>query len=155
VALSAGLAAFLLPLVVAATPFGPPRDQVLFGRIASLRPAAGHVYVMRFDPGLWLSGRTATDYARERYGSPDVPNDHLVYDPDHRLFTYVVPADARATVVTNNGSGITSTRVTVAQLARIVAGKHVVGVKPFEAKNPFWITVEVDRAVALDQQYTP
>jgi len=151
VAVSAGAAAFLLALT--GTPFGPPRDQVLFGRIASLKPA-GHEYVLRFDPALWLSGRTATDYARQKYGSPDVPNDHLVFDPDHQLFTFDVPSGARVTVVTNHG-GITSTRVTVAQLARIVAGKPVPGVKPFEPKNPFWITIDLDRAIALDQQYTP
>src|SRR5438552_5099764 len=101
VAHSARMLAFLLALAAAApaaasTPFTPPGDQLLFGRIASLKPA-GHEYVMRFDPALWLSGRTATDFARERYGSPDVPNDHLVYDHDHQLFTFVVPTRARVT----------------------------------------------------------
>ena len=109
---------------------------------------------MRFDPALLLTGRTASDYALATTGSRDVPNDNLIFDPEHTLLTYLVPAGARVTVVTNR-QGITATRVSVAQLARIVAGKAVAGVKPFEPKNPFWMQVRGDTVVALDQQYTP
>jgi hypothetical protein len=139
--------AFLLAL--ATPPFGPPRDATLFGHIGSLKPSAG-AYVMRFDPAILLSGKTASDYALATTGSRDVPNDNLIFDPEHTLLTYHVPATVRVTVVVNR-EGIRSERVSVATLRRVLAGK----VKTFEPKNPFWIVVRGDTVVSLDQQYSP
>jgi hypothetical protein len=137
----------LLAVALAAVPLGPPRDQLLFGTIVSLKPS-GKLYVMKLDPSLWLTGRTASDYARQKFGSPDVPNDHITYDPDHQTFTYLVPRTANVTIV---GYGVKPESVTVAELAKVVAGTR----KAFEPKSPFWITVRSDRAVELNQQYVP
>jgi hypothetical protein len=134
----------------AAPPFGPPTSTlVLFGHIASLKPA-GHRYMMRFDPVLWLSGKTASDYAIARTGSPDVPNDHIVFDPEHSLLTYYVRAKAKVTVV-GNRAGIMAQRITVPQLVQVLNGR----LKTFEPNNPFWIVVSSDTVIELDQQYTP
>ena len=141
--------ALTLLLAAAGPPFGPPSAPTLFGHIASLRPAGG-AYVMRFDPALLLTGRTASDYALATTGSRDVPNDNLVFDPEHTLLTYRVAANARVTVVVNR-NGIASQRVSVATLRQVLAGK----VKTFEPKNPFWVVVHGDTAVELDQQYSP
>ena len=112
VADSARTLAFLLALAAAAPaagarspflpspPYGGPKEIVLFGHIASLKPS-GQRWLLRFDPEVMLTGRTASDYAFEKTGSHDVPNDHMFLDPDHQLLTFVVPASARATVMTN------------------------------------------------------
>jgi len=138
-----------IPVAAAAgPPFGPPREPVLFGHIASLKRSGGG-YVMRFDPAILLSGTTATNYAFATTGSRDVPNDNLIFDPDHTLLDYRVPASAHVTVVVNR-NGIRAVRVSVATLARVLAGT----VKTFEPKNPFWIVVRGDTVLELDQQYT-
>ncbi len=43
-------------------------------------------------------------------------------DEGHRLLTYLVPRDARVTVLTNDGTGIMSTPITVSELAELVDG---------------------------------
>jgi hypothetical protein len=160
VAHSARTLAFLLVLAAAAPaalagtgPLAPPRDQLFYGHIASLKPS-GTRYLMRFDPAVWLTGKAASDYAFERFGSRDVPNDYIIFDPDHQLFSYFVRANAKVTVITNR-SGITGSPLSVAALARIVAGKRVPGVVPFEPKAGFWIVLRGDAVVWLRQQYQP
>jgi hypothetical protein len=151
--------AFLLALApasgafAATGPLNPPRDQLFYGHIASLKPS-GKRFVMRFDPAVWLTGKAASDYAFERFGSRDVPNDYIIFDPDHQLFSYFVRANAKVTVITNR-SGITGSPVSVAALARIVAGKPVRGVVPMEPKAGFWVVLRGDAVVSLQQQYQP
>jgi hypothetical protein len=142
----------------AKTGLGPPRVWTEFGHIAALTPAGNH-YVMRFDPAWFLSGATANKAAAEdgavEPGQP-VPNDNYRIDESHRLYTYIVPSSVNVTVVTNRGNParLGSTRVTAAELARIVNGKG--RVKLFEPLDSgVWITVSGDRAVAIDQQYQP
>ncbi|MGH3428729.1 MAG: hypothetical protein ACRDQZ_14370, partial [Mycobacteriales bacterium] len=80
-----------------------------------------------------------------------VPNDNYVLDEGHRVLTYIVPATAHVTVLTNPGQ-ITSTPVTVSQLADIVNGHS--DLKLFEPiETGVWITVSVDSVRSLDQQY--
>jgi hypothetical protein len=159
--------AFLLALAAAAPaagarspylptpPYGGPRQIVLFGHIASLKPS-GQRWVLRFDPELMLSGRTASDYAFEKTGSHDVPNDHVLLDPDHTLLTFLVPAYAHATVMTNRGTqGIRATRVSLASLAQLAAGHPPKSLHAFEPRSPFWIVVRTDTVLSLDQQYLP
>jgi hypothetical protein len=165
VAHSARTLAFLLALAAAAPaagarspflpspPYGPPKEIVLFGHIASLKPS-GARWVMRFDPAILLTGKTASAYALEKTGSSDVPNDHVTVDPDHQLLTFLVPTTARATVMTNNRN-IKATRVSIALLAQVVSGHAPKSLGLFEPKAAFWIVVRTDTVVELDQQYQP
>jgi hypothetical protein len=149
-----------VPPVSAFLPRGAfgPRQLVFFGLVKSVTPT-GRRYVMRVDPALVLTGVTATTAAVEdkllRPGEP-VANDYYIRDETHRLLSYRVPANAHVTVLTNPGTGPRSTTVTVSELAQIVRGKN-------PAKRPglwgpasgFWIRIEADRALAIDQAYRP
>ena len=162
---SARILAFLLALATAAPaaaarspflpspPYGGPKEIVLFGHIASLKQS-GRRWLLRFDPEVMLTGRTASDYAFEKTGSHDVPNDHMFLDPDHQLLTFVVPASARATVMTNT-KNIRATPVSIALLAQVVAGHPPKRLALFEPQAAFWIVVKTDTVVELDQQYQP
>jgi len=167
-ALSARAGAFLLLLALAgpaaaarspflpSPPYGGPREIVLFGHLSSLKPSGSRRYTLRFDPAIQLTGKTASAYALAKTGSPDVPNDHITVDPDHQLLTFVVPASARATVITNKHNvGIKATPVSIATLARAVAGHAPRALGLFEPPAPFWIVVRTDTVVELDQQYVP
>lgn len=138
--------------------FGPPRELVQYGHIASLRPRAGR-YELRFDPAFWLGGATANEAAVEdgaiRRGDA-VPNDYYIREEGHRLLTYRVPLTARVTVLTNPG-GIRSTRIPVSELAQIVRGKNPKRRPLFDRANGlgYWITVATDTVRSLDQQYQP
>jgi hypothetical protein len=134
---------------------GPPGKIVQFGYIKSLK-RKGSGFEMRFDPAWLLSGVTANTAAAEdgavEPGEP-VPNDHYIVDEGHRLLTYKVPANARATVL---AKGPTGTPVTVSQLAQIVNGKNPLPRPLFEPiTTGFWILVDIDTVRALDQQYRP
>lgn len=128
----------------------------IFGHISSLTQK-GDQYEMRFDPAWFTSGVTANTAAAEdgvvEPGEP-VPNDNYEIDEGDRLLTYLVPQDAPVTVLTNDGTGIMSTPITVSGLAQLLNGE-----KPVELFEPldtgFWIRVHVDTVCALDQQYRP
>jgi len=137
--------------VGAKTGVGPPSPQVWFGTIRSLtRKDSG--YVLRLDPQWFLGGVTANAAAAEdgTIGAGDVvPNDYYRVDEGHRLLTFRVPADARATVL---AKGVRGSPVTVAQLARLARDDRGL----FEPlATGFWIQVDVDTVRALDQQYVP
>ena len=131
-------------------------DNKIFGRITSLT-RTGEQYEMRFDPSLLTTGVTANTAAAEdgnvEPGEP-VPNDSYEIDESDRALTYYVPADAAVTVLTNDGGGIMSTPVTVAELAELLDGG-----KPVELFEPLstgvWMRYHVDTACTLDQQYKP
>jgi hypothetical protein len=134
---------------------GPPADQVQFGYIESLK-RSGPQYRLRFDPAWSLSGVTANVAAAEDgvipAGQP-VPNDNYVVNESHRLFTYVVPTSARVTVLE---TGVAASRITVAQLAGLVAGKNPFPRPLFEGLDTgFWIRAHIDTVRSLDQQYHP
>ena len=131
---------------------GAPIETVLFGHIKSLT-RKGSGYVLRFDPALFLTGETANIAAAEDgavYPGQPVPNDNYVVDEGHRLFTYLVPANAKVTVLTKSPE---STPITVAVLAQIVAGDH----KPLweSIETGFWLRAHIDTVRSLDQQYHP
>jgi hypothetical protein len=139
----------------AKTGVGPPGQMVQFGNIKSLKPK-GSGYEMRFDPEWFLTGLTANTAAAEdgavAPGEP-VPNDNYRVDEGHRLLTYLVPANARVTVLTT-GSNLSGTPITVAQLAQIVAGKKPVSL--FEPiSTGFWIQIDIDTVRSIKQQYVP
>ena len=138
-------------------PFAAPRQIVFFGRVKSLT-RSGSRFVMRVDPGVVLTGVTANRAAVEdKVIAPGevVPNDGYVRDEGHRLLSYLVPRTAHVTVITNPGTGPRATPISVAELAQIVKGRNPNKRPLFEPKNGFWIRVAGDRALALDQQYSP
>jgi hypothetical protein len=135
--------------------FSPPREITQFGYISSVMPK-GKAYTLRFDPALWLEGQTANVAAAEdgevAPGHP-VPNDYYIRNPDHKLLTYKLPANAHVTVLENLGT----TKVTVAKLASLL--KTAKGCSPYLLKLPcrlgFWLRYSIDTVKALDQQYQP
>lgn len=140
-----------------ATPAAPAKcDNKIFGHVSSIKPS-GDGYELRFDPAMFTSGVTANTAAAEdgvvEKGEP-VPNDNYVVDESDRLYTYVLPSDARVTVVTNDGTGIMSTPVTVSELKQLVQGKKPIDL--FEGLDTgFWMRYDVDTVCSLEQQYRP
>ena len=140
------------PVPVAKLGPAPPRHRLEFGHIKSLH-RSGEGYRMRFDPAELTTGVTANDAALQDTGSSDVPNDHYVVDETHRLYTYLVPADAHVRVL---ATGVEGTPITVAQLAKLVKGEDALGHPLFEPlETGFWMLYDVDTVRALDQQYVP
>ena len=134
-------------------PAAPAGQMTLYGHVKALTRKGGR-YVLRFDPAWFTSGITASRAKLEDTGSSDVPNDNYVIEEGHRLLTYLVPMTAHVTVLTNNGSGISSTPITVSELARIVnGGKHRKLFEPLQ--SGVWIRVRIDTVRSLDQQYQP
>jgi hypothetical protein len=134
---------------------GPPGEIVQFGHVKSLK-RKGSGFVMRFDPEWLLTGVTANTAAAEdgavEPGQP-VPNDNYRVEEGHRLLTYLVPANAKVTVL---AKGVTGTPITVSQLAQIVEGHNPLSRPLFEPLTTgFWILVNIDTVRSLDQQYQP
>jgi hypothetical protein len=137
---------------------GPPAERVQFGHIELLTRKGDH-FEMRFDPAWFLSGETANTAAAEdgavEAGQP-VPNDNYVIEEGDRLLTYLVPNDARVTVLTKEGdpAQLGATPITVSELAQIVQGTSSLELfEPLE--TGVWIRVNVDTVRAIDQQYQP
>ncbi|MEP7334983.1 MAG: hypothetical protein ABI717_04310 [Actinomycetota bacterium] len=140
------------------TGLGPPGERVEFGHIKSLTRKGDH-FELRFDPAWFLSGETANSAAAEdgavAPGEP-VPNDNYVVEEGHRLLTYLVPDDAKVTVLTRGGdpAQLGATPITVSELARIVQATSSLQLfEPLE--TGVWIMVDVDTVRAIDQQYRP
>ena len=146
----AGLAIAALPL------YSPPKELTEYGYVTSIT-AKGKAYVVRFDPALWLEGETANVAAAEdgavRPGEP-VPNDYWIRNPDHRLLTYKLPANAHVTVLVQQQT----TKISVAYLARLLktakgcGGRFVLNPP---CRNGFWLRYSIDTVKSLDQQYQP
>jgi len=139
----------------AKTGVGAPAEQVQFGYIKSLKKH-GADYRMQFDPAWFLGGTTANVAAAQdgavSPGEP-VPNDNYVVDEGHRLLTYVAPADARVDVLK---TGVTTSPISVAQLAQLVAGKNPFPKPLYEGlETGFWVRVHIDTVRSIDQQYHP
>jgi len=137
----------------------PPLKLVQFGYVKSL-VHKGSRYQLRFDPALWLSGQTANQAAIEDGAIPPgdtVPNDYYVRNESRRLLTYRVPANARVTILTNEGRGPRPTRITVAELAEIVRGRNPRHRSLYDTLNSlgYWLRTTVDTVVSLQQQYQP
>jgi hypothetical protein len=70
------------------------------------------------------------------------------------VLTYLVPWSAHATVLTNNGQGISSTPISISERARMVnGGKHRKLFEPLD--SGVWTRVRIDTVRSLDQQYRP
>jgi hypothetical protein len=151
-AAAGGLAAWAL----ASTAFySPPATIVQFGHVKSIKPAGG-AYELKLDPAYWLGGLTAQRAAAE--AGQEVDNDYFVLDPDHKLLTYKLPANASATVLTN-ASNIRSTRVPISELAQIVKGKNPAHRPLVESGSlrtlGYWVKTRIDTVKSIDQQYQP
>jgi hypothetical protein len=135
-------------------PAAPAGEMVLYGHIKKLAHKGSH-FELRFDPGWFTSGVTASRASLEDTGSSDVPNDNYIVEGGHHLLTYLVPTTARVTVITGGyGKPIAWTAIPVSELARIVnGGSHR---KLFEGLGSgVWIRVHMDTIRELDQQYHP
>jgi hypothetical protein len=135
----------------------PAGQMTFYGHIKSLK-RVGASYRLRFDPAWFTSGITANAAAYEDgvIGKGEVmPNDNYARDESHKTLLYKVSPTAQVTVLMNKGtSGISSTPVSVAQLAQIVAGKS--NLKLYEPLDSgVWIRVRIDTVNSLDQQYHP
>ena len=144
--------------VAAAAAAGPPRDQTLYGSVASVKPD-GSGYLLRLDPALWLSGLTAERASAEDGFGGEVDNDYFIRDEGHKLLTYRLPKNARITVVVS-GKGanpIASAKVSVAEFAQLIAGKNPQKRKLLGPAKSFgyWVTVRGDAATKLAAQYRP
>jgi hypothetical protein len=143
----------------AASFFSPPREIVQFGYVRSLAPKGG-AYLLRFDPALWLEGTTANRAAVEdgaiRQGET-VPNDYYIFNPEHRLLTYRVPANARVTVLVNTNRGLRSLKIPVAELAQIVKRRNPRRRALLDRRGflGYWVRTSVDTVRSIDQQYQP
>ena len=135
-------------------PAAPAGQFVEYGHIKKLTKSGSH-YVLRFDPAWFTSGLTASVAKKEDTGSSDVPNDNYVVEEGHRLLSYLLPASARITVLTNHGTaGISATPISAAELYRIVnGGPHRQLFEPLE--SGIWVRVRIDTVKELDQQYQP
>ena len=133
---------------------GVPREVVEYGYIKSLK-SKGSGFELRFDPAWLLTGKTANQAALEDTGSSDVPNDNYVVNESTRAYTYIVPANAQVRVLTQ-GSNLSGTPITVAQLAQIANGKNPLPKPLFEhISTGFWVTIRNDKVESLEQQYHP
>jgi hypothetical protein len=137
----------------------PPRQLVQFGYVKSL-VQKGSRYELRFDPALWLSGKTANQAAIEDGVIPPgdtVPNDYYIRNESRRQLTYRVPRTARVTILTNVGRGPRPTRITVAELSQIVRGRNPRARALYDSGNflGYWLRSVIDTVVSLQQQYQP
>lgn len=135
-----------------------PCGDRIYGQIASLTRTGG-AWRLRFDPA-WLTTGLTANIAAAQDGVIDpgdaVPNDYYVVDDGQRRLTYWVAPGARATVLTNPGTGITHTTVTVADLAQLVATGRSPAARLIEPlASGIWLRVHGDTVCRLDQQYLP
>ena len=134
----------------AATP-----QNVMYGHIKAMARKGRH-FEIKFDPAWWLTGVAAQHAHLEDEGSREVPNDYYIVEESHRLLTFAVLPSARVTVLT--GGGPQRTRVSAAELARIVNGGNPTHRRLSEPRAGFWIRIGdkyPNPAVTLDQQYQP
>jgi hypothetical protein len=156
VALLAAVGAAQLQASPAAPPVSPPKQLVFFGYVKAITPQ-GKGFLLRVDPAEYLSGETANRAAIADGVIPPgdvVPNDHYIRNEGRRTLTYAIAAGTHVSVLTYQG-GIRQTRIPVAELDQITKGRNPRKRNLFEPKNGFWIRVATDRALALDQQYSP
>jgi hypothetical protein len=133
---------------------GPPPTIAQFGYVKSVTPK-GTGFELRFDPALWLEGTTAAKAAREDgYDAYD----YYIRNPDKRLLTYRLATNVPVTVVTFKGA-VTSTKITVSELAEIVRGRNPRGRPLIERGGRrylgYWLVTAVDQVRSIDEQYQP
>jgi hypothetical protein len=136
----------------------PPSVLAHYGHVRSATRKRTR-YELKFDPAFWLGGvtanRAAVEDGRIRPGE-GVPNDYYVRDESRRTLTYLVPANARVTMLTYSATrGIRSTRIPVAEFAQLVQGRNPKGRRLFSKDLGYWMRVAEDTVRSLDQQYQP
>ena len=134
----------------------PCGEQHLYGFIRSL-VKKGNTYRMQFDPALFTGGVTAnTAAAQDKVIAPgeSMPNDNYVVNESKRTYLYLVPPSTPVRVLKTSNDIGTGSPITVAQLARLVAGTSPMNLwEPLD--TGFWMWVHVDTACDLQQQYHP
>jgi len=134
----------------------PCGEQHLYGYVRSLVKRGG-TYRMRFDPAIFTSGVTAnTAAAQDGVIAPgeSMPNDNYVVNESRRTYVYLVPPSTPIRVLKTSNDIGTGSPITVAQLARLVAGTTPMTLwEPLD--TGFWMWVHVDTTCDLQQQYHP
>ncbi len=131
--------------------------QWLHGQIRFVKREGDH-YLLGFDPSWFLSGIAANvAQAQDQHRTcapsscPPVDNDNYVVDESHRVYTYLLPADAHGTVLVSSSDTKT---ISAEQLATVVAGKSKL--KLFEPlESGVWLLVRIDTVQSFAQQYVP
>jgi hypothetical protein len=112
---------------------------------------AVEVDVVQFLMGDEATAAYREDHPDDPTGSPD--NDYYIVNDNPRLRTLPVADDVVVTVVSTSTSANDPHRIAFEDLPGYVATYEGAGGQLWY--NPFWLTVEDDRIVALDEQYTP
>ncbi|HSC48772.1 MAG TPA: hypothetical protein VLD16_00805 [Gaiellaceae bacterium] len=132
-----------------------PAQGPLYGHVKSITSSNGR-FVMRFDPAWWLTGLAA----ERACGCKPVANDYYVVDESHRLLTFAVRRDARATVLVSGPRHVSPVSISIAELAQILAGKNPKH-RPLLGRTAgygFWIRIGTqypNPVVSVEQQYQP
>jgi hypothetical protein len=136
----------------------PPRERPLYGHVVMIERADDDDgFEIAFDPAFWLEGQTAAraaaDDGRIEAGEP-VPNDYYVRDESDLVLAFFAPNDVPVTVLTLAEGRVESTRITVGELADIVAGEETTR-RLYGRELGYWIRLQADTIVSIDQQYQP
>lgn len=134
-----------------------PAANEHFGYIRSVS-TAGPAATLAFDEAEWLTGEEAQRAAEEDGKVPagdPVPNDYYIRNPDKSTRTLVIVADAK----------ITARRCALCRdgkdgnLEDFLAAfmkKGLTLADPYRgAESQYWLTIEDDTVVAIDEQYVP
>lgn len=112
---------------------------------------AVEVDVVQFLMGDEATAAYREDHPDDPTGSPD--NDYYVVNDNPRLRTLPVVADAEVTVVATDVSANDPHTIAFEDLPGYFAAYE--GPAGQLWWNPFWLTVDDDRIVAMEEQYTP
>jgi hypothetical protein len=112
---------------------------------------AVEVDVVQFLMGDEATAAYREDHPDDPTGSPD--NDYYIVNDNPRLRTLPVVDDVSVTVVATSTSANDPHTIAFEDLPGYFATYEGAGGQIWW--NPFWLTVEDDRIVALDEQYTP
>ena len=131
--------------------------QWLHGEIRFVKRSGDH-FLLGFDPSWFLSGIAANAAMAADQHTPcapescePVPNDNYVVDESHRVFTYLLPAATRGTVLVTSSD---RRSITAEQLFTLVANPS--SMKLFEPlQSGMWLLVHIDAVEAFAQQYVP
>jgi hypothetical protein len=128
-----------------------------FGYIRSVS-TAGPVATLAFDEAQFLTGSDAQKAAAEDGVVPPgepVPNDYYIRNPDKTTRTIRIANDAKITAMRCQPCRNGQPGELGPFLASFMKGRRTYA-DPYRGKNSlYWLTIEDDEVVAIDEQYVP